>query len=165
MNPQTVERFWAKVNIASDCWLWTGSKRNKGYGAFVWADETGRVVQGRAHRFAYELLVGIIPKGMMVLHKCDNPACVNTAHLFLGTNMDNVADMCRKGRHVSGGTYSIGNYKRGEGHHNAKLTADKIRKIRSEKEWMSYSQLSAKYDIAIGHLHRIVTLKSWKTIE
>lgn len=165
MNQQTIERFWAKVNKTDTCWIWTGSKRNKGYGAFVWRDETSRVIQGRSHRFVYELLVGAIPKGMMVLHQCDNPACVNPKHLFLGTNQDNVTDMCRKGRHVSGGTYTVGNYKNGENHYNAKLTKDKIREIRAAKELLSYSKLSSQYSISIGHLHRIVTHKAWNNIE
>ena len=76
MNIVTVKRFWAKVDKSGECWLWTGSKRNKGYGAFVWSDDDGLVVQGRAHRFSFEIHIGPIPTGMCVLHSCDNPPCV-----------------------------------------------------------------------------------------
>jgi len=162
MNQDTIKRFWAKVEKTDNCWLWTGSKRNKGYGAFVYADKNGKVVQGRAHRFSYEIHVGEIPEGLFVLHKCDNPGCVNPDHLFVGTNQDNVTDMVSKGRHVRGGTYKKGNYKSGESHHNAKLTWELVGRIREDKPTMSYSQLSIKYKIAIGHLHRIITRKAWK---
>ena len=162
MNPDTLRRFWEKVNKTDTCWNWTGSKRNKGYGAFVFARPDGKVVQGRAHRFSYEIHKEEIPKGLFVLHKCDNPACVNPDHLFLGTNQDNVDDMMRKGRHVAGGTYSKANYERGENHHAAKLTQAIVAQIREDKDKLSYSQLSRKYGCSIGHLHKIVTRKVWK---
>src|SRR3990167_428745 len=120
MNKETIKRFLAKVKIGQGCWEWQASMRNKGYGAFVWKDGNGLEIQGRAHRFSYELLVGNIPKGLCVLHRCDNPKCVRPDHLFLGTICDNNHDMCQKGRHVSGGTYNIGKYKRGIQHHAAK---------------------------------------------
>lgn len=165
MHPDTINRFWQKVNKTDNCWLWTASKRHKGYGAFVWADDEGRIIQGRAHRFAWIILVGAIPRGMMVLHKCDNPACVNPAHLFLGTNQDNVNDMMRKGRHVNGGTYRPGNYERGERHRNAKLTTVQVLAIRQDAEMLPYTQLAAKYNLTVGHIHRIVTRKAWKHLD
>src|SRR3990172_4237019 len=104
MNKSSINSFWAKVNKSDGCWTWTASKRKFGYGAFVWADSEGRIIQGRAHRFSYELHHGPIPLGICVLHKCDNPACVRPSHLFLGTRADNNFDMLSKGRHVCGGT-------------------------------------------------------------
>lgn len=166
MNQQTIERFWSHVEKTETCWLWTGSKRNKGYGAFVWADVEGKVVQGRAHRFVYELLVSPIPAGLFVLHHCDNPACVNPDHLFVGTNQDNVSDMMQKGRHVAGGTYTEGKYERGVKHHNARLTEYDIKAIRTDRvQGLSYSNLAEKYGIAPAHAYRIVNRYVWSHVE
>jgi len=89
------QRFEEKFIIQdSGCWKWTGALMGIGYGYF----RVGDKLHG-AHRVAYELYVG--PIGIMhVLHKCDNPACVNPEHLFLGTNSDNVNDMTTKGRNL-----------------------------------------------------------------
>lgn len=100
MYPTRHERFWLKVDRSdtNGCWEWTGTKRGYGYGAFAYQGVT--VV---ASRFSYELHYGPIPDGMLVLHRCDNPACVNPSHLFLGTNKDNTRDMIDKGRQGFGG--------------------------------------------------------------
>lgn len=92
-------RFWAKVDKTGDCWLWTASVHEKGqdcYGIIV-----VNYKRIRAHTLAWKMTYGDIPSGMNVLHKCDNPRCVNPEHLFLGTLNDNVQDCIRKGRHVS----------------------------------------------------------------
>ena len=168
MPKNTVDRFWDKVKKSSGCWIWCGSKRSKGYGAFVYA-RGGEVVQGRAHRYSYELHKGKIPAGLCVLHRCDNPACVNPDHLFLGSIADNNADMVSKGRHVRGATYTdplLCNYERGEGHHAAKLTESDIRMIRNQKKsGLSYSKLSRMHGLAVGHLFRIVTRKAWRHVK
>lgn len=170
MNAKTIQRFWSKVKKgpSNKCWEWTASKRAKGYGAFVWADESGAVVQGRAHRFSWEIHFGKTP--LCVLHTCDNPACVNPNHLFIGTRKDNNDDMQRKGRKVPGGARLkaaglSGNYERGVEHHNARITPEKVMEIRRLKSVLSYCQLSAKFGLAVGHLHRIVNRKVWKHVE
>jgi hypothetical protein len=93
-KPSADERFWSKVDRAGDCWLWTGSKDGRGYGHF-------QPVNGRgmgAHRWSYARAYGPIPQSLYVCHHCDNPSCVNPAHLFLGTASDNQQDSIRKGR-------------------------------------------------------------------
>ena len=90
------ERFWDKVSRAGpeECWPWTGTLGgSNGYGAF-WLD--GHQVP--AHRYSLALSGIEIPPGMIVMHSCDNPPCVNPAHLSVGTNADNTADMFAKGR-------------------------------------------------------------------
>lgn len=165
-NPTTTieERFWAKVAQGGpdDCWLWTASKRNKGYGAFCWRDEDGQQVQDRAHHFSYVLHFGPIPNSLCVLHRCDNPACVNPAHLFLGTRADNNADMRAKGRKVSGGTYSRDGYRRGKMHPGAKLTEGDAIAIRQDRNaGMSFGRLAKKYNISVGHAYRVVNREVW----
>ena len=90
MAPVIAARFWGRVDRSGECWLWTAGKSG-GYGV------VGHNSQ-KAHRVAWELTIGPIPQGMQVLHRCDNPPCVNPEHLFLGTNHDNMLDRQAKGR-------------------------------------------------------------------
>lgn len=92
-------RFHAKYRIdsASGCWLWTASKNAGGYGTI----SVKRRPHG-AHRVSYELHIGAIPDGLFVLHSCDIPACVNPAHLRVGTVLDNARDAVERGRIATG---------------------------------------------------------------
>lgn len=93
------QRFWSNVTPSHepDCWLWQGVHDRRGYGR---VHVLGR--QHGAHRIAWRLTCGPIPQGLGVLHKCDVPACCNPAHLFLGTQRDNMQDAAAKGR-IRGG--------------------------------------------------------------
>lgn len=92
---ETKERFLKHVDKKGDddCWEWTGARFEKGYGAFKFM---GKIA--RASRVAYTLYIGEIPNELHVLHQCDNPPCVNPNHLWLGTHIDNMRDMIKKGR-------------------------------------------------------------------
>ena len=98
-HARTLARFWASVDrrMDAECWPWTGAKNHGGYGhlkVWVGAEHSERI----ATRVMWTLTHGPIPDGLFVLHRCDNPPCVNPAHLFLGTNDDNMRDAFVKHR-------------------------------------------------------------------
>ncbi len=91
-----MNRFWSKVEkrAPDECWEWTARKDRAGYGEFHLCGKTSK-----AHRVSYSISNPLEDiNGMCVLHKCDNPSCVNPSHLFSGTHQDNVADKCAKNR-------------------------------------------------------------------
>jgi len=110
----------------------------------------------KAHRLAWQLENGSIPEGLCVLHHCDNRACCNPAHLFLGTYSDNACDMMNKGR---GG--------RGAQNGNAKLTREQVRQIRKLYATGKYPQkeLVEQFEISPCHISYIVTRKRWAWLD
>ena len=92
------DRFWEKVDTSGECWEWVAARDRTGYGLFKWRHGDDGMRNIVAHRASYMLLVGPIPGGMKVLHRCDNRPCVRPDHLFLGTQSDNMLDMSAKGR-------------------------------------------------------------------
>ena len=141
-----IERFWSKVDKSGDCWLWTSTVNASGYGVFGY----GVPHQMRlAHRLAWLFTFGVEPDGF-ALHRCDTPACVNPAHLFLGTQADNLAEMRRKGRE---------RHARGEEAGKAKLTRQQVLAIR--RSTLSQRALGALYGVSNTSIRSIQLRRSW----
>lgn len=157
------DRFWPKVDKTpglgpnGDCWEWRAYVHPTGYGQIG----LGSAKQGvcHTHRVSWMLTHGEIPKGLLVMHKCDNRLCVNPAHLRLGTHKDNTQDMLAKGR----GRAPEG-YARGSKITKSKLTDEMVRQMRAETG-MTYKQLSEKYGVNPGTCHRVVTRQTWAHVE
>jgi hypothetical protein len=154
MTEKQLRNFWKKVNVQGpdDCWEWIASLRD-GYGSFR---VDGKLVG--SHRVAYELTHGPIPEGLCACHTCDNPACVNPRHLFLGTNQDNVLDMEAKGRAI---------HPRGEKQGSAKLTEEQVHEIRrlyALENHLSQTKIGILFGIKVAQVSRIVNYKFWKHI-
>lgn len=115
------ERFETKFERSDGCWNWMAGKERTGYGRFKIAGRTQK-----AHRVSWTLYVGEITDKLHVLHHCDNPSCVNPAHLFLGTIADNAHDRDNKGRGVHPD-------QAGAKHSQAKLTEEQVREIRARR--------------------------------
>lgn len=150
------EAFWSKVNkdAAGGCWLWTAAKERHGYGHFRHAHK-----DYRAHRYAYELASGPIPKGMEIMHVCDVKACVNPDHLQPATRLENMGDLKAKRLHVYG-----------ERSHNAVVTEEQVRKIRAEYRRENFSksnakELGARYGVTAEAILHIVARRTWSYVK
>lgn len=158
MNKTKIEyldRFWGNVEKGTDCWIWQAGKFDNGYGQFRVGNK-----KIKAHRFAWEAVNGPIPEGIKVLHKCDNPPCVNPDHLFLGTNRDNTVDALIKGR-----IQPAKNLKHfvGEESPNAKLTDVSVLQIREAfQSGRSKYWIAKKFGIAQSTVTQIVTGVTWR---
>jgi hypothetical protein len=143
-----VERFWSKVDKSGECWTWTGAKLGA-YGGF---HMNGKVIG--SHRVAYTLAHGEIPDGYHVLHRCDNPVCVNPDHLFTGTPKVNMADKVQKNRQRKG--------ERVPGH---RLTEHDVAEIRDRfAKGESKASLARRYEVGWSTIRDVVCGVTWRTI-
>jgi hypothetical protein len=166
MNKKPIsERFWSKVKKTETCWLWIGAKDRYGYGQLV----VNRKKKLASH-VSWMLSHGEFPKGLWVLHKCDNPACVRPDHLFLGTRLDNVADMCKKGRAATGQNHGSKLHPERIARHErsgmAKLTTESVKTIREKYQTGKYSnrKLAQEYGVTHTNISAIVLFKTWKDV-
>jgi len=147
MAPPTIPlpiRFWAKVLKTNSCWFWLGKLDDDGYGNF----QVRKGQKEKAHRVAFKLTKGPIPKGKLVLHHCDNTACVRPKHLFLGTHRSNQADKVAKQRQA-----------RGERIFHAKLTKKKVLAIRASKD--RQVDIALRYGVSQAAISAVITRKVW----
>lgn len=148
------ERFFARVERTEGCWNWTGEIRENGYGSFHPAPKRGQTDKSYAHRFAFELMFGVIPEGMCVCHKCDNRRCVNPGHLFLGTHQDNMDDMVAKGRGCKGSRSPL-----------SKLTESDVATIRALRaQGTTPADLARQYGVAPSNITQIIKRRTWRHV-
>jgi hypothetical protein len=145
--------FWAQVDMLGECWVWTGARTSAGYGHLRYGGH-----DFSAHRCSFELTHGALPADMFVCHRCDNPPCVNPAHLFLGSPKDNTADMHRKGRASRMGL-------RGEASASARTTDEGIIQIRLDfARGATTTELSRQFGYSEYYIRKIVKGKAWEHV-
>lgn len=162
--------FWTRVNrngpsidyVTGRCWLWSGQIDSRsGYGRVRPTTVHDRKIFATltAHRVAWELENGPIPANVLVLHRCDNRACVRPSHLFLGDDKINSDDMKKKGRERKA---------HGEEQHLAKLTEKAVRQIRKERTIdppTSLQTLANRYGVSRVAVSFAATGKTWKHVD
>src|SRR6266436_3883570 len=146
------DRFWSKVDKQGEqeCWNWKAGKNKGGYGVFYLehSHHNEPSIRDFAHRLSWQFANGPIPDGKWVLHKCDNPPCVNPNHLFVGTVADNQKDMAQKGR---GST------------HRRILTPDQVLEIRKKyvRGVYGYIRLAKEYGVGPSTIHDLIVKRNW----
>ena len=150
-----MDRFIEKVNKGADnekdCWIWTASTYRGGYGHFRrWVD--GKWKMYKAHRYAYEAFKGPLDAKLLVCHTCDNPSCVNPAHLFVGTAKENMQDMIKKGRK------SISRNPK-----HKWLDRETVKSMRRDfEQGMKQAEICIKYEHSRAQVSRVVLHQIWK---
>lgn len=160
-----VDNFWkyvAKCKAYEGCWEWQGYVKPDGYG------QTGVRIQGTrlAHKVAWIVTNGLVPDGMFVCHKCDNPRCCNPNHLFLGTPKDNSQDMTKKGRAASGVRNGMSTHKEarhwGTKNGSAKLTQSAAMQVFIAEG--TQRDIAARFGICQNQVSRIKRKLDWAHI-
>ena len=149
------QRFWLYVRRTNDerCWLWHGAMKSR-YGTIHRGD--GHKGDIGAHVASWEIHNGPVPRGMYVLHKCDNPRCVRPKHLFLGTHRSNMRDMASKGRAARPS---------GERHPSSKLTRADVVDIRRRLEaGETHAAVAKAFNVSTSHIARIGSREQWKHV-
>jgi len=136
------------VKTKNGCWEWQGSLKNNGYGELHFKSK-----KLYTHRAAWMVYKGPIPKGLCILHKCDNRSCINLDHLFLGTYQDNSQDMYKKGRE---------NKAQGENNGLAKLNVEQVKKIR--KDTRCQDIIAKSYGVAQCTIQAIKSRRTWQHV-
>jgi predicted transcriptional regulator len=163
------ERFWEKVDRTTTpdgCWPWLAGK-SAGYGSFRITEKLAVV----ASRFSWELINGPIPEGLFVCHRCDNPPCVNPAHLFLGDHKANANDMVSKGRGILPGQSWFEMHPeavpRGARNGQSKLTEDNVMEIRRRyaEDNVSMSKIGKEMGVSQSLVSSIVRGEKWAHIK
>jgi hypothetical protein len=144
------ERFWGKVDKTDKCWIWIGGKA-KGYGKIRLGPEDGNRLVA-AHKASFEIRSGPIPDGMHVLHNCDNRACVNPDHLYLGSELDNARDRVQRGLQVHGSRHPF-----------SKLTDEQVIEIRSLGEVASPGKLAKRYGVSYFTIRRVLNGETYRS--
>ena len=146
-----VERFWNKVQKSDGCWEWTAFRKKNGYG---YVRRGGKAMY--AHRISWEMENGPIPNKMCVCHSCDNPACVNPEHLWIGTQAENLNDMRSKGRFNTIGR------SRGSAHRWAKIDENDVCEIRRRLlAGESMAQIARDFNVTRSAIYKIKCGKTW----
>jgi len=155
LNQDIKERFWANVDIADNCWNWTASRNQYGYGRMCITTSYKKKKWLQAHRISYAIFYGPIPEGKIICHHCDNPACVRPDHLYCGTWANNTHDA------VVRGNMNVG-VKNG----NSRFTEVDIIDIRNKYSTgkFTYRQIANEYNTYPMTICDIVRRKRWKHV-